>query len=47
MKTKVETKKDGKEFQRFDDLLRTVVSVPKKEIEKRKKKAERKSSDCK
>ena len=38
MNTKTETKKDGKEFERFDDLLRKVVSVPKKEIEERKKK---------
>ena len=37
MKKKKETKNDGKEFQRFDDLLRKVVSVPKDEINKREK----------
>lgn len=34
-KPDVETKKDGKEFERFDDLLRKVISVPKDEINKR------------
>jgi len=37
MKKKIETKKDGKEFERFDDLLRKVVNVPKSEIDKREK----------
>jgi hypothetical protein len=37
MKKKVETKKDGKEFERFDDLLSQVVKVPKSEIDKREK----------
>lgn len=37
MKENVETKKDGKGFERFDDLLSKVVKVPKKEIEKREK----------
>lgn len=37
MKNKIETKKDGKEFERFDGLLRQVVSVPKEEINKREK----------
>lgn len=37
MKKKIETKKDGKEFERFDDLLKKVVSVPKSEIDKREK----------
>lgn len=37
MKKKIETKKDGKEFDRFDDLLRQVVKVPKDEISKREK----------
>ena len=35
MKKKLEMKKDGKGFERFDDLLRQVVSVPKEEINKR------------
>ncbi len=33
--SKIETKKDGKEFERFDDLLRKVIAVPKEEINKR------------
>jgi len=37
MNKKTETKKDGKEFERFDDLLRKVVSVPKSEIDRREK----------
>ena len=37
MKKKVETKNDGKEFERFDDLLSQVVKVPKDEILEREK----------
>jgi hypothetical protein len=37
MKQKIETKKDGKDFARFDDLLRNVVKVPKDEILRREK----------
>lgn len=37
MKKEPETKQDGKEFQRFDDLLSQIVKVPKKEIEDREK----------
>jgi len=37
MKTEVETKNDGKEFKRFDDLLRKVIAVPKEEINKRER----------
>ena len=37
MKKKSKTKNDGKEFERFDELLRQVVQVPKDEIEKRDK----------
>lgn len=37
MKKQPEMKKDGKGFERFDDLLRHVVSVPKEEISKREK----------
>jgi hypothetical protein len=32
---KIEMKKDGKGFERFDNLFRHVVSVPKEEINKR------------
>lgn len=37
MKKKIETKKDGKDFDRFDDLLRKVVNVSKDEINEREK----------
>jgi hypothetical protein len=37
MKRKIEIKQDSKEFARFDELLRKVVSVPKDEILKREK----------
>lgn len=37
MKKKVEMKKDGKEFERFDELLSKVVKVPKDEILEREK----------
>lgn len=46
MKNKIETKKDGKQFERFDNLLRQVVSVPKDEILKREK-AEKQKKECK
>lgn len=48
MEKKIETKEDGKDFKRFDDLLRQVVSVPKEEIiereeaEKQNRKARKK-----
>lgn len=44
MKKKVEIKKDGKEFERFDNLLREVVNVPKEEILRREK-AEKKRKE--
>jgi hypothetical protein len=47
MKKKVEIKKDGKEFERFDDLLRQVVSVPKSEIDKREKKQKKRKEQRK
>jgi len=47
MKTKTETKKDGKEFERFDDMLRKVVSVSKKEIDKREKNASKNETKSK
>lgn len=37
MKKKVEMKNDGKEFERFESLLKQVVSVPKDEILRREK----------
>jgi hypothetical protein len=37
MKKKVEIKQDGKEFERFDELLSKVVKVPKDEILEREK----------
>jgi hypothetical protein len=37
MKKKIEMKNDGKEFERFENLLREVVKVPKDEILKREK----------
>jgi hypothetical protein len=42
MKKKVETKEDGKEFDRFDELLRQVVHVPKDEINRREKEEKKK-----
>lgn len=37
MKKKVEINNDGKEFERFDELLRQVINVPKDEILRREK----------
>ncbi len=37
MKKEVEMKNDGKDFERFDELLRQVISVPKDEILRREK----------
>ena len=37
MKKEIETKQDGKEFQRFENLVRQVVNVPKDEIKEREK----------
>ena len=42
MKKKIEMKKDGKEFERFDALLSQIVSVPKDEINRREQ-AEKKA----
>lgn len=47
MKKKLETKQDGKEFERFDDLLRKVVKVPKDEILEREKAAKEKNKQRK
>ncbi|MDQ3750997.1 MAG: hypothetical protein M3367_18555 [Acidobacteriota bacterium] len=37
MKKRVETKQDGKEFTRFEEFVREIVRVPKKEINEREK----------
>jgi hypothetical protein len=37
MKKEIETKQDGKEFERFEQLLSQVVKVPKDEILRREK----------
>jgi hypothetical protein len=37
MKKEIETKQDGKESERFESLLRQVLSVPKDEILAREK----------
>lgn len=34
-KKKVEMKNDGKDFERFESLLREVISVPKEELKRR------------
>ena len=37
MKKEVEMKKDGKQFERFDEFLTELVKVPKDEILRREK----------
>jgi hypothetical protein len=37
MKKEIEMKNDGKDFERFENLLREVVKVPKDEILRREK----------
>ncbi len=44
MKEKIDIKQDGKEFERFENLLRQVVKVPKDEILRREK-AEKQSKE--
>ena len=34
-KKKIELKNDGKDFNRFNEMLRQVVSVPKEELKRR------------
>jgi hypothetical protein len=46
MKKKTEIKEDDKSFERFETLLRQVVSVPKKEIDEREK-AEKQKKEAK
>jgi hypothetical protein len=48
MKKEIEMKNDGKEFERFENLLREVIKVPKDEIlrrerEEKEKKKQRKA----
>ena len=43
---KIELKSDGHDFERFNDLVRKVVSVPKKDIEAREK-AEKEKKESK
>jgi len=46
MKKNIETKKDGKEFERFDDILRQVIKAPKEKIlEREKAEKERKAEE--
>ena len=47
MQKKVEIKKDGEEFTRFDTLLRKVVSVPKDELIRREKEEKRNKEEKK
>ena len=42
MKKKIETKNDGHEYERFENLLKQVVSVPKDEILRREKEEKQK-----
>ena len=37
MKKKIETKQDGSDFGRFENFVREIVRVPKKEINEREK----------
>jgi len=46
MKTDVPTKRDGKDFERFDAMLKRVVAVPKKDIQERET-AEQKKKQAK
>ena len=47
MKKKLEMKNDGHDFERFNDLVRKVVSVPKKDIEAREKAEKEKKTETK
>lgn len=38
MKEKIDREQDGKEFERFEELTRKLVSVPKKDVKKEEKK---------
>jgi hypothetical protein len=41
MKKQVEIKQDEKSFERFNDLLRKVIGVPKEELNRREKEAKK------
>lgn len=43
MKKNVEMEQDGKEYERFESILRQVVKVPKEEILKREKEEKQKN----
>lgn len=45
-KKTIEMKTDGKNFERFDDLFRKVISVPKEELKKREE-AEKQKKEAK
>ncbi len=47
MKKEIETKKDGKEFARFDEFLTELVKVPKDEINEREKAEKQKKAERK
>lgn len=47
MEKKVEIQNDGKEFERFENLLREVIKVPKDEILKREKEEKEKNKERK
>ena len=40
---KIEMRNDGKDFQRFNDLLKQVISVPKKDIDEQEKQSREKT----
>ena len=43
MKKKIETKNDGKEFQRFEQFVSEIIKVPKDVILKREQEEKRKN----
>lgn len=47
MKKQIETKQDGKEFERFEQLLSQVVKVPKEEILRRERNEKQKRGERK
>ncbi len=47
MSKKIETKKEGKEFDRFNDLFKKVIKVPKSEIDRREKELKKQRDDDK
>lgn len=47
MKKEIETKNDGKEFERFEKLLGQIVKVPKDEILRREKEEKKRKGSVK